>query len=121
MPENVTDLTGLIARVREAMGPDRTIEASMAQLFFSRREAMIHKAHDLAMHRYTASIDAITALIEKRLPGVMRRVQDNPDDGGATAMLILPDGALHRADAATWPLALTLAFLMAIQSEKNDG
>lgn len=65
----MTDLTGLIERVRAATGLDTELEVAIVAHFWNANEARIHKHSYLAMHAYATSADAAIALAERVLPG----------------------------------------------------
>lgn len=119
----MTDLSDLISRVRKADGPDRTIDLLILALVAQAGEwgtvdieyALRDIEGTTAPPPFTSSLDAITALIEKKLPAALRRIQDGEDGGWAQADLILEDGRHVYAEAATWHLALCLAILLSLQ------
>jgi hypothetical protein len=137
----MTDLSDLIERVRKAEGPDRELDCYLEALSDGRtiRES-IHPQYgrqllarnsrpphdeywidhpDNGTKPYTGSLDAITALIEKELPGCAYGFDNGPKthlafvDRHDHAVRFL--GARWTAEAATIPLALCLAFLLSLQ------
>ncbi|KFL31444.1 hypothetical protein JP75_07775 [Devosia riboflavina] len=123
----MTDLSDLFERVRKAEGPDRTIDLLILALVAQAGEwgtvdieyALRDIEGTTAPPHFTAAIDAITALIEKKLPGCMKRVFDNPDDGSVRAQIVAISGPAATADHDTWPLALCLALLLSLQESSK--
>lgn len=119
----MTDLSDLIERVRKAEGTDRQLDYALFCHFAPMEVASAW--HPLHGHKYTSSLDAITALIEKKLPGAKKSLTELVV-GWSSSVLILDavDGSAvaedFHADAPTAPLALCLAFLLAIQSQDTD-
>jgi hypothetical protein len=122
------DLAGLIERVEKLDGPDREIDLELARALVpdviclrynwetSNNEPFVH-------WRYTASIDAAIALVERCLPGWARGF-----DAGPKSCIAFVDphdyadrmfGARHVATASTPAIALLLALLRAMQKEER--
>ena len=106
----MTTIEALIERVKAATGPDRGLDEALRA----------HFGYPPKPWNYTASIDAITALIERVLPGwhiASGTVGDEPDQ--PWACLTSPDNphpdfpAFHVTEA----LARTEALLIALQSQ----
>lgn len=143
----MTDLTELIERVRNASGPDRELDALIeveARRLDAYRVGLDDntRAHwkatidgdvfdtgtSYAAPHVTASLDAIIALTEKRLPGVwyfIAKGRARPDEPLFAVRLIEEgdtdgENGLSEAEHETLPLALTLAFLLAIQENSRD-
>lgn len=120
----------LVERVRGLTGPDREIDRDIhAEVdgwekvwnedleFFQlwKNDKWIALG---SIPSYTASIDAALALAERVLPGSMKRVFDNPDDGSVRAEII--HGLIYgKGDHDTWPLAIVFATLIATQSSET--
>jgi hypothetical protein len=102
-------LASLLERVREAKGPDRELDYAISR--FADGELARHSSLHLP---YTASIDASLALVERLLPGSMKRVFDNPDDGSTRAEIV-SDLIYGKGDHDTWPLAILVALLRALK------
>ncbi len=117
----MTDLTNLIERARGLEGPDREVDAAI-------HEALVGpvirfplsgpwQANGIsAVPAYTASLDAVVALIEKELPDALW------DVNGYGAASIAPRwlaGKKHTlSETGTSPaLALLLAFLTAMKEK----
>ena len=127
----MTDLPSLIAAVEAASGPDREIDAMVAVHLgmIDEREAAIgfrlDKSGETKMvispkvSRFTASIDAVVALIRREMPGVEWSLHG----GGETSFVFFePDERPeHEPDEApTEALALLLAFLRAVQAKQME-
>ncbi len=138
-PSPHKELTGLLDRVKAASGPDRHLDALVevqARRFAAYAAGLDDRTRaywngtidgdvydssiSYAAPRYTASIDAALALVEKMLPGCMWRVQSDPKIGDtfyATLVPSYPAGA-SAGDGATAPLAILAALLTALTSLK---
>lgn len=152
----MTDLSPLIERVRAASGPDRDIDGAL-WLGVMGSEALekcwpvrgmkyaghVHTKAEKARHiknaseihapAYTASLDAVVALIEKRLPGADIYFEIEQVFGGwcqycrvnmGGAIAPSEDRRLSGRMCTTYseaiktlPLALLLAFLTAVEGE----
>lgn len=135
------DLPKLLAQVLDATGPDRELDAALAVAFLPGARAAEADsvagtywcyspslgAYLLIAERYTASLDAAIALMERVLPGWRMGVRD--DIGVVTAWLYSPDfkATLSRVvqgymvegqRGATRPLALLTAMLKALIAKK---
>lgn len=103
----MTNLSDLIERVRAATGPDRALSAA------------VHFAvlgNDVPYHdtlHCTASVDAAFALAERVLPGRHMAMSFN---GGTMPSVVI--AATWMGQAKTLPLAITLATLLALQSQE---
>ena len=130
----------LLERVKAADGPDRELDCKIAYVtnylvygmsapFRSYCDVhdlkwgeVVHHANSYQsilyhnLPRFTASVDAALALVERLLPGSMKRVFDNPDDGSSRAEIVSADGVIGRGDHDTWPLAILAALLTALQA-----
>jgi hypothetical protein len=133
------NLKGLIERCEQATGPDRELDWSLAHLvghpsFEGASVAMwppfrAGSVADKNVPRYTASIDAAVALMERLLPGLFCY-----EFGWQASALteVSHDAQLHftngeppmietsMADAHTLPLAIILATLKALSRIKGD-
>lgn len=128
------DLSNLIERCRKGAGPDRGIGRAIAKHFklgwdYGADWPTVigddgKKTSEPTAYPYTASIDSITALIEQKLPGFVYGFDNGPKthlafvDRHDHAVRFL--GARWTAEAPTLPLALCLAFLLAIHSQDTD-
>lgn len=134
-PEKIADL---IARVAAATGPDREIDCLIAVAidgFFEIPEryegdgigygyinddgVAIHPGHGGAqlVRRYTASIDADLALVERRLPGH----QVNIYVYGMRSEASIGNLSRDRHEAVTPPLAILLALLSALSPDTKEA
>ncbi len=125
-------ISALISRVRAASGPDREIDGAIMKAVdpenwknARHRAALPSGAPPKTVDRdalryapsYTASLDAVVALIEKRLPDGLW------DVNGYGAAIVYPkwitgDVDTKYAETASSPaLALLLAFLTAVEGE----
>ena len=68
----------------------------------------------------TRSMDAIVALIERKLPGWHIQVERHPDFCDAT-LWPSPDAPYWLTHAATMPLALCASFLRALQAQQEGS
>lgn len=122
------ELQALLERVKAATGPNYALEVDI--------HAMCAGAVDTPDRRapaYTASLDAITALIERELPGwdftICSHRFDGSEHGKPYADLASQrfiDGDADEEEwaeamAASMPLALTAAFLSAMIAKMEDG
>lgn len=116
------DIDTIIERVRGLDGPDREVDRDVHVLLVGPvidfpLSGPWQENGIAAVPAYTASLDAVVALIERELPGFLWRIgTDGPDDA--------PFGWVGRDDeaghlAATPTLAILLAFLTA-RNEKSD-
>jgi len=135
------ELQALLERVKAATGPDREIDRLIGETlsaeyqprnvyrrghYIGNRPVLLRVARDYP--RYTASLDAITALIERELPGWAWFVQKIDVAGNASsADLWIPAQRTQGLrvercyeQAATPPLALTAAFLSAMIAQMED-
>ena len=69
---------------------------------------------------YTLSIDAIVAIIERKLPGWHIQVERHPDFCDAT-LWPSPDAPYWLTHAATMPMALCASFLRALQAQQETS
>lgn len=142
------DLQLLIAKLTEATGPDRALDADLWWML-SHADALrcfnngalglprdlpatlpipagLGRAGVQAMApRYTASIDAIHTLIRKRLPGWAFSAGDDYHEDQCWARLFPRPREQHRGTgnqyAATVPLAMCVAFLLAVSMQPAEG
>lgn len=125
----------LIERLDKASGPDRELDAAILGALLdahqernwyawqsSRPKGTPGKPARLYWLKHggaiTASIEAALALVERMLPGSMRRVYDDPD-GGARCDLVLGNGGRFSAECATWALAILAALLRALSQPER--
>ena len=134
-------LSTLIDRVRAATGPDREIDADVYEALGYQvkrrpvRHSSVHKSHAtsvswryldsgrwLAMEYFTASLDAVVALIEREMPGAEYEYELTNIYGIAQATVGLNFSAgtppSERRKDGNVVLALLAAFLSAKQSEQ---
>lgn len=145
----MTTIDELIERCRKAEGGDRELDAEIASIvryhpygpfhWLDRSpEAVYAPTHAgwlgftlpgegtprdaWASHEYTSSIDAITALIEKELPGWDWGAECLHEDRSYGKVWVhgWHDDTVVEDSAPTAPLALCLAFLLAIQSKETS-
>ena len=121
----MTDLTDLIARVEKLEGPDREVDALLADTFMERAEVNDVRRWGWVRWRFpgekgahktnfTASLDAALALVERVLPGWGAEFSTMPPtarlfDGQAA-------GLDYYAEHETIALALILVLLRALES-----
>lgn len=156
----MTDLSELIEQVQQATGPDRELDCLIAvhcagffELpprwegdpagygYIDAEGTHIHPGHggDQLVRRYTASLDAISTLIEQKLPGWHISIFGNHMTGAKggkgwrvqlqSPVKAKPDALGYRWPkinaecfyAPTAPLALCLAFLLALQSQEQNN
>lgn len=136
----MTDLSELIERVRNATGPDRELDGEITTalgdgpgdgwelithspgMFMMDAGRWIKGGRIRTPKPFTASLDAITALIEKKLPGWDWGASSLGDDGtfGEIWEHGWHDDTVVNTTHRTAPLALCLAFLLALQSQDKD-
>lgn len=116
-------IEALIEKLSAATGPDRDIDGALVEVFATHPPLWKRKRgstsewgndHPLSSWdapRYTASLDAALALVEKKLPGWDWEVHNN-----GLARLLSPEGNSIYANAPTPALALCLALLRALQA-----
>lgn len=137
----MTDLSGLLERVSGAEGKDLHLDA-MIEVEARRQEAyrvglddssraywnatidglVYDTSTSYPAPRYTASIDASLALVERCLPDTVRPgFQQNPDRSWSAAILrVQPDDdECPVADAKTAPLAILAALLSALSLKEQ--
>ena len=127
----------LAERCEQATGPDRKIDAAMAKALglvpsgltpgtsrgyearFSNSTVWIWDAP-----YYTASLNAITALIDRELPGSMRSIRKHPD-GEAVAQVwnsqVVGETPRQRWCCASEALALCAAFCRAMNEKEANA
>lgn len=133
----------ILARLEAATGPDREIDcmigyavdltAHLTEDQLSFRQSADCRKQDWAiiaetfapdsglfwsdyLPPYTASLDAVTALIESELPGWVRSVAGRSREGFKAS--VWSDYALSSARAATEPLALLTATIRALADKE---
>jgi hypothetical protein len=99
-------LSDLIALVEAAGGPDRDLDRRIRQFF---------GAVTFDLHNYTASIDAVVALIRREMPGDRWMIEGGDDPCAA----FMPLQCIDMQVAPTEALALLLAFLRAKHAKEN--
>lgn len=138
----MADLAGLIEKVKVATGEDRVIDAQLAYIInydvdmdisfrtycenFNLSWPEIAKRagwrQNILFHnlpRWSASLDAVVALADEALGGVMWRVQSDPDTGDWFQATVITPTSDATAEGATPALALLLAILTA--KEASNG
>lgn len=118
---NRAEWIALAVRCEAATKPDReidaTIEAYVGKWSAADLEYVLTDIETNArLERYTASLDDITALIERELPGASWRLHKVPTASPtrATAEILLHYERRFHADATTPALALLGAFCRAM-------
>ncbi len=114
------DLSNLIERCRKATGPDRDIDCAI--------EAWLHHNGGSPYADYnvvptiTGSMDVVTALIEKKLPGWEMAFGTCGQNNCPWACLTEPREPFREfaSDAPTMEIAALEAFLLALQSQDTD-
>ena len=123
-------LPELLEKVKAATGPDDFLDFEIDMAMKGHRniggwQALVVatgervSVSNTASPNYTASIDAALALVERKLPGAMRRANDAEDGMGAKADLVLDGGEHVTGAGATWPLAILSALLTALSQEPS--
>lgn len=120
----MTDFADLLARVREAKGPDRDLDAAIALATGWTHEVNHEEDYECwrksdgkaaYLPRYTASIDAALALVERMLPGKWPLILDT-----ATAIMWATESRIEfsgsKIDLSRLPLAILAALLSALSS-----
>lgn len=81
------------------------------------------QGHDMLVRRYTTSVDAALALIERVLRGAVWRVGFDPDDGSIRAEIVgaAPDCVRSTANHDSPALALCAAALRALQAKQTGA
>ena len=112
----MTDLHSLLARVEKAEGADREIDFAIAEALDG-----VNRVSSAARLRYTASLDAAVALVEKVFPrcgyGASLRwpeISRGPDE--VAHGWIHHGDDTHEGDAHTPALALIAALLRALDA-----
>lgn len=112
-------LPQLLARVEAATGPDRALDLDIARTLAP--DVIVSKQYGGAgspveaftYWKYTESVNAILALIDRALPGAWWRVEHRDPEKHTDWATCGPPGAQEQADAATPALALCAALLKA--------
>lgn len=124
MTDNALELAALIDRVKAATGPDRELDLEITNQFgvwipthpnpndwMTVIPSAISTA-DRYVQRYTSSLDAVVALVERESPWADWNVASTVTDAGRKFMAEVGDGSQEWAQP-TAPLALLLAYLRA--------
>lgn len=138
MPDTPTEhLTSLLARVEGAEGPSRRLDGDLAEALGLVPEWCAERSHRqpdlwrgsgagirvetwLAPH-FTASVDAILALIERKLPGwSCSAVKLTPDPSEGYVWPRHDSLRQHQGRAATPALALCAALLKALLNTESN-
>lgn len=129
---NKLDLTALLERVRNAVGSSIELDRALSEAFGERNAHGVLIVADrwLGIAPFTSSIDAALALVEHVLPGWMWSLYHEYVVTQAPNVAFLKHKDIdlpleigeHRGDAATMPIAILLALLLALTSnqEAND-
>lgn len=131
-PHREAEIGEILARVEKATGPDREIDAALAIVFGWTHEVNIEEDFECwrdtngkaaYLPRLTDSIDAITRLIERQLPGWHIASGTVGEQDTPWACLTEPDGefrdfAAHHVSEA---LARTEALLRALLTTKGQS
>jgi hypothetical protein len=131
----MADLGELLARVEAATDFDRTLDRDIGLAIGGWKmvevatpnptwmldiDGDLYPDHPGSMYpALTESVDEALALVERLLPGAMRRVYDDPDGYGASADLVLDNGHVSAKNCVTWPLAILTATLRALAQQKQ--
>lgn len=103
----------LLERVKAASGPDRDLEWDIQQALFGIEQTDFH-----GTPRYTASIDAALALVERVLPGswyvLAKGRLSEAEPLYACELLLGQDEQLGIAEGQNQPLAIIAATLTAL-------
>lgn len=144
----MTDLAALLERVEKAEGPDREIDAELYFWFgmskrqrtdalkFRERNCEGRELYSIAIlagivamdyystcnpiEKYTASLDAAVALVEKMLPGSSWMAARPPEKTGR-AVIVRELVSESEATAATPALALIAALLKELIAKSAQG
>lgn len=126
MTPSKEEIAALVERVRGLKGPDAAVDAELyatiggaphTALAGERTVPLVRKGDPSDWPAYTGSVDAARDLVLRERPNAMMRVYDNPDDGSVCADIV--DGLVYaKAAHDTWPIALTLALLLSLQSQE---
>lgn len=135
----MTDLTALAARLEAATGPSRALDCDITELFEvceppdclpDIRAINLAKVRaggdDCEIERYTSSLDAITALVERTLPGWTWGLNGADPELDSVCVSELWRGDPNHApmqrayaESATPALALCLALVRAIFAQEE--
>jgi len=133
----MADLSALIERLDALTGPDREVDADIFQWFggkdwdyaYLKVQEPCGCPHEMAVDyagtryspKYTASIDAAVALVERVLPGYGLSVETQPVYGGWWDAAIFNRMPMTIANARkqTAALAVCLATLRALQAREG--
>lgn len=113
-------LPELLIRVKEAKGPDRELDATVHKKLVGlclRYYVNPTGPFYYALPRYTLSIDAALALVERKLPGWRGDIDTAPfEPGDLCGARFFPPGKITNIaeQAATPPLAILAAILSAL-------
>ena len=134
----MADLAGLIERCEKAAGPDRELDLAIWNAVcdhpsawsesFPPQTVVIENRNGegavgnpvYTLDSLSASIDAALALVERKLPRTMWRVQSDPDTGDGYAATLVPE-LLPTASAtgASPALAIILCLLRALAAQES--
>ena len=119
MADGMNDWVRLAERCEQAMGPDRDIERCMCSLIPEGFQTLPNAG-------FTSSLDAITALIDRELPGW--RVRWHTDGDGVHEAFLEDKGDFDAIDArhtetfaASPALALCAAFCRAMNEKEANA
>jgi hypothetical protein len=112
----MTDIASILDRARQAMGPDREIDAEIYRLVYDGGWT----SRIITLPAYTGSLDAIIGLIEAKLPGWNMAVwiDEEPQANLYPKAQPFPAEMDIYESGETPALALTCAFLQAWESVK---
>ena len=129
----MTDIAGLLERVRAVTGPDRELDAAIARvcgyglvqsewhqnsLEWYAWEGPVRCGPWIVLPKYTASVDAALALVERKLPGWQYHMGTCGEDDMPWACITQPDEPCRDfpASAPTIAIAVLDALLSALSS-----
>lgn len=116
----MTEIKELIERVGRASGPDRELDLAIGALWSDPPFSMSinqQRGGKPPVFKFTASIDAALALVERVRPGTGYSII-RPDNAAADVQVDI-DGEL--ADAPTVPLAILSALLASLSNGESES
>lgn len=124
----MSDLTGLLERVRRATGPDRRLDVAIHVLVtnkgrlgdYSSVDEYTNTAIQLGWNtpRVTASVDAALALMERELPNQQWMLDKQPENFDCVLWDGIGPKAKANCTAQTLPLAIVASALSALIAQE---